>query len=159
MAKTEESADKQVQLMNTEVHPINSNKRFLHQWYQPRNNPGVNPSKPEHCTNCGWGPHSREQCRAKNATCHYCQKFGHLAKVCLLKLRNKNVHEIEAANDNLNQSETPSALSFSWPDQRVSECLWSWMLESVLECVIADLPHRNVLWLYHDVHTAKSWPG
>ena len=53
MAKTEESADKQIQLMNTEVHLINSNKRFLHQRYQPRNNAGTNPSKAQHCKNCG----------------------------------------------------------------------------------------------------------
>ena len=32
--------------------------------------------------------------------CHYCQKVGHLAKVCLSKFRKKNVHEIEASSSN-----------------------------------------------------------
>ena len=45
------------------------------------------------CRNCGWGPHPRDQSPAKNATCHYCHKVGHLAKVCLSKLRKKDVHE------------------------------------------------------------------
>ena len=68
------------------------------------------------CRNCGWGPHAREQCPAKNATCHYCQKVGHLAKVCLSKLRKKNVHEIEASSSN-------NALPNSESTQPISDCV------------------------------------
>ena len=64
MAKSEESADKQIQLMNTEVHPINSNKRFLNQTYQPRNNP----RKLNTIKTVVRGPQSREQCPGK--TCN-----------------------------------------------------------------------------------------
>lgn len=104
MAKTEESADKQLRLMNTqsEVHPISSMKRNQHLRDQPNAVGGLNSGKPgKTCRNCVWGPHSREQCPAKNATCHYCQKVGNLAKVCLSKLRkNKSVHDIEATCSN-----------------------------------------------------------
>ena len=43
-------------------------------------------------------------CPAKNATCHYCQKVGYLAKVCLSKQKTKNVHEIEATSDGATES-------------------------------------------------------
>ena len=45
-------------------------------------------------------PHSHEQCPARNAMCHYCQKVGNLAKVCFSKLKKKDVHEIEATSNN-----------------------------------------------------------
>ena len=94
MAKPEESADKQLQLINTEVHSINTPKGYQGQGnQQPTLNTGS--GKLQACRNCGWCPHSRKQCPVKNATCHYYHKVGHLAKVCLSKLKKKNVHEIE----------------------------------------------------------------
>ena len=60
--------------------------------------------KPQVCRNCGWGPHPREKYPVKNATGHYCQKVGHLAKVCLSKQKKKNVHEIEATSDGASES-------------------------------------------------------
>ena len=110
MAKAEESADKQLQLMNTtsEVHPVTSEKRNPNQRDQSNAAGGTRQTqygnksgKTQTFRNCGWGPHAREQCPAKNATCHYCQKVGHLAKVCLSKLRKKSVHEIEATNSSI----------------------------------------------------------
>ena len=109
MAKAEESADKQLQLMNTavEVHPVTSENKNPNQRDQSdagggtqRTQNGNRWGKTPTCRNCGWGPHAREQCPAKNATCHYCHKVGHLAKVCLSKLKTKNVHEIEASSSN-----------------------------------------------------------
>lgn len=111
MAKADESADKQLQLMNpvvSAVHPVSSTRRNQFQTDQlnpvaggSRQNPKGNKSgKTQLCRNCGWGPHSREQCPARNATCHYCQKVGHLAKVCFSKLKKKDVHEIEATSNN-----------------------------------------------------------
>lgn len=49
-------------------------------------------------------PHSRHQCPAKNATCHYCLKVGHLARVYLSKLKKKDVHGIEAASNGASES-------------------------------------------------------
>lgn len=127
MAKAEESADKQLQLMNTssDVHPVTSEDRNLYQRDQ-LNAPGGRRKPPsdnnrlgktQSCRNCGWGPHARDQCPAKNATCHYCQKVGHLAKVCLSKLRKKSVHEIEASSSN-NASTNPE------PTQQLSDCVF-----------------------------------
>ena len=110
MAKAEESADKQLQLMNTtsEVHPVTSEKKNPNQRDQSNAAVGTRQTqygnksgKTQTCRNCGWGPHACEQCPAKNATCHYCQKVGNLDKVCLSKLRKKTVHEIEATNSNI----------------------------------------------------------
>ena len=72
MAKSEESADKQLQLMNTEVCSINVPKRYQCQGNQwPTSTTGS--SKLQACRNCGWGTHPWEQCPVKNVTCHFCQ--------------------------------------------------------------------------------------
>ena len=103
IAKSEESADKQLQLMNTQVYSINVPKGYQRQRNQ-RPTPHTGSSRLQTCRNCSWGPHPREQCPKKNATCHYCQKVGHLAKVCLSKQKKKNVHEIEATSDGASES-------------------------------------------------------
>ena len=94
MEKGEESADKQLQVMNTavEVHLVTSENR------NPNQRETIRWGKTPTCRNCGWGPHACEHCPAKNATYHYCQKVGHLAKVCLSKLSKKNVAEFEASS-------------------------------------------------------------
>ena len=53
MAKSEESADKQLQLMN-EVHFINVPKGYQRQGNQ-RPTPNTGSSRPQACRNCGWG--------------------------------------------------------------------------------------------------------
>ena len=64
MAKSGESADKQLQLMNTEVYSINVPKRYQCQGNQrPTSNTGS--SKLQACRNCGWGTHPWEQCPVK----------------------------------------------------------------------------------------------
>ena len=94
MAKSEESADKQPQLMNTEVvHSINTSRGYQSQRNQQRT-PTNGSGKPQACRNRVWVLHSREQCPARSATCHYCHKVGHLAKVCLSKLKKKDVRDI-----------------------------------------------------------------
>ena len=82
MAKAEESADKQLQLMITavEVHPVTSENKNPNQRDQSdagggtkRTQNGNRWGKTPTFRNCGWGPRAREQCTAKNTTCHYCQ--------------------------------------------------------------------------------------
>jgi len=103
MAKSEDSADKQLQLMNTEIYSINVPKGYQRQGNQ-RPTPYTGSSRPKARKNSGWGPHPREQCPAKNAICHYFQKVGNLAKVCLSTQKKKNVHEIEATSDGASES-------------------------------------------------------
>ena len=103
MAKSEESADKQLQLMNNEVHSINTSRGYQGQRNQ-RQTPTTGAGKPQACRNCGWGPHPQEQCSAKNATCHYCHKVAHLAKVCLSKFKKKDVHDIRVTSDGTSES-------------------------------------------------------
>ena len=38
------------------------------------------------CTRYGKGPHSRQHCPAKEATCHHCEKKGHYKSQCFLKM-------------------------------------------------------------------------
>ena len=78
--------------MNTEVHSINAPKGYQG-LKNERQHPNSGSGKLQVCRNCGWGPHPRDQSPAKNATYHYCHKVGQLAKVCLSKLRKKDVHE------------------------------------------------------------------
>lgn len=102
MAKAEESADKQLQLMNTSsgVHPVTSEDNHVPERSVKSPSGTMKPQsdnsrlgKSQRCSrNCGWGPHARDQCPARNATCHYCHKVGHLVKVSLSKLRKKSVH-------------------------------------------------------------------
>ncbi|CAH3016619.1 unnamed protein product [Porites evermanni] len=112
MAKSEESADKQLQLMNTQVYSINVPKGYQRQGNQ-RPTTYTGSSRPKARKKSGWGPHPREQCPAENATCHYFQKVGNLAKVCLSTQKKRNVHEIEA---------TRAGPSESVPDSSQSSC-------------------------------------
>ena len=59
MAKSEESADKQLQLMNTEVYSIKVPKGYQRQGNQ-RPTPFTGSSRPKARKNSGWGPHPRE---------------------------------------------------------------------------------------------------
>ena len=38
------------------------------------------------CTRCGRGPHSRQHCPAREATCHNCKKKGHYKSQCFSKV-------------------------------------------------------------------------
>ena len=38
------------------------------------------------CTRCGKGPHSRQHCPAREATCHNCKKKGHYKSQCFSKV-------------------------------------------------------------------------
>ena len=101
MAKSEESADKQLQRMNTEVRSINVPEGYQRQ--ETSDQPLI----------LAQVDHRPAGSPAKNATCHYCQKRGHLEKVCLSKSKKKNVHEIEA---------TSPGGSESVPDPSQSSC-------------------------------------
>ena len=47
------------------------------------------------CSRCG-GRHRPSDCKFKDATCHFCKKKGHLARVCRTKARGKtNTHLVE----------------------------------------------------------------
>ena len=50
--------------------------------------PGSRPSanRGNNCYRCG-GKHSSSNCRFKDATCHYCKKTGHIARVCRTKAK------------------------------------------------------------------------
>lgn len=112
--KSEGSADKQLQLMNTEVHSINTSRGYQahrNQWQA---------GKPQACRSRGWGPHSWEHCPAKNAACHYFHKVGHLATVYLWKLKKKDVHDIKVTSDGSSEwvpdpSQIPSDHMFLGP--------------------------------------------
>ena len=92
MAKSEESADKQLQLMNTEVRSINVPEGYQRQ--ETSDQPLI----------LAQVDHRPAGSPAKNARCHYCQKRGHLEKVCLSKSRKKNVYEIEATSPGASES-------------------------------------------------------
>ena len=51
-----------------------------------------------HCYRCG-GKHNQQTCRFKSETCHFCNKRGHIAKVCKSKKRqlppSKPTHQVK----------------------------------------------------------------
>ena len=57
MGKIDEEV-KYKQLMNTDVHSINTSRGYQGQRNQ-RQTPNTGAGKPQACRNCGWGPHSR----------------------------------------------------------------------------------------------------
>ena len=61
------------------------------------------------CGRCG-GPHCGKDCKFKKAVCRFCQKTGHIEKVCLQK--RKFVSKIETLNSKKNPNLPPSP-SFS----------------------------------------------
>ena len=45
-----------------------------------------NSKRADKCRSCGSMQHRSESCRFKNATCHHCQKRGHIRPVCKARL-------------------------------------------------------------------------
>ena len=66
------------------------------------------PNKP--CTRCGKGPHPREQCPAKDATCYRCNKKGHYGAHCLTK----QVSEVEGDVDTAFLGELGMTQTAAW---------------------------------------------
>ena len=62
-------------LSNGSVHALNTNQR----WQKRTPQTGT-------CYRCG-NKHTSAECRFKNATCNFCHKKGHIAKVCLSKAK------------------------------------------------------------------------
>ena len=48
------------------------------------------------CYRCGSSDHLADKCFHKTATCRYCQKEGHLERVCLRKKRRQACHSVQA---------------------------------------------------------------
>ena len=66
------------------------------------------------CYNCGKSPlHKREDCPAKQAKCHKCQKIGHFARVC----KSKSVNHVENENEFRNEAFLGSVRSESNSDK------------------------------------------
>ena len=62
-------------------------KLFKHRGKPPSATPlGQQQQNPKKCTRCGRSPpHSREQCPAREETCHKCNKKGHFKSMCCTK--------------------------------------------------------------------------
>ena len=61
------------------------------------NKPGH--ATPDKCFRCGKGFHPRQQCPAKDVTCHSCGKRGHYSSCCLSKPTHKSVRFTKGVND------------------------------------------------------------
>ena len=68
-------------------------KPFKHRGKPPSATPPAQQQNHKKCTRCGRSPpHSREQCPAREETCHKCNKKGHFKSMC----RTKGVKAIDA---------------------------------------------------------------
>ena len=66
--------------------------------------PKAQPQVSSTCSRCG-AAHSADSCKYKSATCHYCKKPGHLAKVCRKKAKDlqsapsgPRTHQLDASD-------------------------------------------------------------
>ena len=64
-----------------EFNPSKGRKSSSGSFIGPRYGPGA-----EQCKACGSKPHSADVCKFKNATCHHCQRKGHICPVCKARL-------------------------------------------------------------------------
>ena len=63
----------------------NSDAEMVQQVYS-RRNVEQNSKRADKCKPCGRMQHGSESCRFKNATCHHCQKKGHIHPICKARL-------------------------------------------------------------------------
>ena len=99
LAQTAEMAAKNSkQLQNTpsslpnngSVHSLNTDQR-CQRWTLPAG------SRDQTCYRCG-NKHTSAKCRFKNATCNFCHKTGHIAKVCLSKAKQSAIEHPRPTN-------------------------------------------------------------
>ena len=64
-----------------EFNPSKGRKSSSGSFKGPRYGPGA-----EQCKACGSKAHSADVCKFKNATCHHCQRKGHIRPVCKARL-------------------------------------------------------------------------
>ena len=76
----------QLSASNTMVHKV----RKLTNPKRPQKQQNESTGKP--CLHCGKTNHESGKCTLKNAVCHFCNKKGHIKKICL---KFKNVHTME----------------------------------------------------------------
>ena len=111
LAKTQEATEAQMAAMKTEpasssAHAVRSKQKKYEKKKTETKQPHT--KKTQKCGYCG-GEHSRsDTCPAKGATCNFCQKKGHFAKVCRQK---KKVHDIDASADTFTLNDIGSITS------------------------------------------------
>ena len=57
------------------------------------------------CSWCGGTPHRKQDCPAREAQCHYCNKKGHYSKVCHQKTHEKQANVVGADCQSISDSE------------------------------------------------------
>ena len=105
IALTEETAVKFASMMeqepqSTPVHKLHSSKSKKPTYHRSQSS-----SKPPRtqfsgtCYRCGSADHLADKCRHANVKCHYCQRIGHMERVCFKKKRaaatSKPCHHVE----------------------------------------------------------------
>ena len=93
LAQTAEMASKNAkQLQNTPSNPPNGSVHALNTTQHQQRRAPPTGSRDQTCYRCG-NKHASSECRFKNATCNFCHKKGHIAKVCQTKAKQVPVEQ------------------------------------------------------------------
>ena len=77
-----------------------------------------NSKRPAKCKSCGSMQHGSQSCRFKNATCHHCQKKGHIHPICKARLSQM---QFKGRSSGKKESKANSCDSIS-DDESVGSC-------------------------------------
>ena len=92
MARAMEAAEQNARVLQPPSQQAEGQDVHLIQWRRTSSGGGTGGSQQvgDPCTHCGSTKHTLEDCHFKSAVCHACKKCGHLARVCHVKLQDKN---------------------------------------------------------------------
>ena len=100
LAITEEMAGKFAQQMQAAVETPSGSESVNKVKTRPKFTSHSN-AKDRKCFRCGSADHLADKCRHKTSTCHYCERTGHLERVCRQKIRQDKCHRVQECDEEL----------------------------------------------------------
>lgn len=113
--------------------------------YNNKNGSYKQNNKGKNCNYCGYGPHERKDCPAKDKNCNICKLRGHFANVCNKKQNSekkwkpKNVNAITTENQNSENHENSGYMIGTVKELRVGSVRKAGVKPWYVECSVSGL--------------------